>query len=104
MRHPFTIGRWKEYKAYKGHKEAVSFIQKEESWTTKRQRTTQAVFGSFFSKKSKTMCNKDSNPGATANMKSASFKTNATSHCVGAANGISNQDKPKQLAVLSRYG
>eukprot|EP00957_Ditylum_brightwellii_P152395 11601463-Ditylum_brightwellii.AAC.1 len=22
IRHPFTIGRWKEHKAYKGHKEA----------------------------------------------------------------------------------
>ena len=70
MRHPVTIGRWKEHKAYKGNKEAMAFIQWEESQTTKRQRATQSGIGSFFSKKSKTMCNKDSKPSVTANMKS----------------------------------
>eukprot|EP00957_Ditylum_brightwellii_P200544 15288889-Ditylum_brightwellii.AAC.1 len=50
------------------------------------------------------MCNKDSKPSATANMKSISFKTNATSHFVGNVNGINNQDKSKQLALLRRYG
>eukprot|EP00957_Ditylum_brightwellii_P018678 1403221-Ditylum_brightwellii.AAC.1 len=93
MRYPFTIGRWKEHKAYKIHKETVSFIQWEESQTTKRQRATQTGIGNFFSKKSKTMCIKESKPSATANMKLTSFKTNATSHSVGAVNSINNQEQ-----------